>query len=89
MFHVEDYRPEAENVGGRDLICPAENYGVKLLSIGFFTNPGQAIVWRGGMASNAIKQLINDGNWGNWIMMHQRQGTILPADIWQKSMRWR
>ena len=63
MFHVEDYRPEAENVGGRDLICPAENYGVKLLSIGFFTNPGQAIVWRGGMASNAIKQLINDGNW--------------------------
>ena len=64
MFHVEDYRPEAENVGGRDLICPAENYGVKLLSIGFFTNHGQAIVWRGGMASNAIKQLINDGNWG-------------------------
>ena len=64
MFHVEDYRPEAENVGGRDLICPAENYGVQLLSIGFFTNPGQAIVWRGGMASNAIKQLINDGNWG-------------------------
>ena len=64
MFHVEDYRPVAENVGGRDLICPAENYGVKLLSIGFFTNPGQAIVWRGGMASNAIKQLINDGNWG-------------------------
>ena len=64
MFHVEDYRPEAENVGGRDLICPAENYGVKLLSIGFFTNPGQAIVWRGGMASNAIKQVINDGNWG-------------------------
>ncbi len=64
MFHVEDYRPEAENVEGRDLICPAENYGVKLLSIGFFTNPGQAIVWRGGMASNAIKQLINDGNWG-------------------------
>ena len=64
MFHVEDYRPVAENVGGRDLICPAENYGVKLLSIGFFTNPGQAVVWRGGMASNAIKQLINDGNWG-------------------------
>ena len=64
MFHVEDYRPVAENVGGRDLICPAENYGVKLLSIGFFTNPGQAVVWRGGMASNAIKQLINDGHWG-------------------------
>ena len=64
MLHVEDYRPVAENVGGRDLICPAENYGAKLLSIGFFTNPGQAVVWRGGMASNAIKQLINDGNWG-------------------------
>lgn len=64
MFACEDYRPMAENVDGRDLICPAENYGVKMLSIGFFTNPGQAVVWRGGMASNAVKQLINDGNWG-------------------------
>ena len=77
MFHVEDYRPEAENVGGRDLICPAENYGVKLLSIGFFTNPGQAIVWRGGMASNAIKQLINDGNWGelDYFLIYLPPGT--------------
>ena len=64
MFHVEDYRPVAETVDGRDLICPAENYGVKMLSIGFFTSPDQAIVWRGGMASNAVKQLINDGHWG-------------------------
>ena len=80
MFHVEDYRPEAANVGGRDLICPAENYGVKLLSIGFFTNPGQAIVWRGGMASNAIKQLINDGNWGelDYFLIDLPPG---PSDI--------
>lgn len=64
MLGVEDYRPMGENINGRDLICPAEAYGVKMLSIGFFTNPDQAIVWRGGMASNAIKQLINDGHWG-------------------------
>jgi len=64
MFHCEDYRPEGENINGRDMIIPAERYGVKMLSIGFFVNPDSAIVWRGGMASNAIKQLINDGHWG-------------------------
>jgi len=64
MLNCEEYRPMAEEVDGRDLIAPAESYGVKMLSIGFFTNPGQAVVWRGGMASNAVKQLINDGNWG-------------------------
>ena len=59
MFHVEDARPVADTVNGRDLIVPIEQYGVKMLSIGFFT-----VVWRGGMASNAIKQLINDAEWG-------------------------
>lgn len=64
MFHVEDARPYAETIDGRDLIIPVEKYGVKLLSIGFFVNPEQATLWRGGMASNALKQLIGDTAWG-------------------------
>ena len=64
MFQVEDGRPYAENVDGRDLIVPIEKYGVKLLSIGFFVNPDQATLWRGGMACNALKQLIGEAKWG-------------------------
>lgn len=64
MFNVEDARPYMENVNGRELIQPAENYGVKLLSIGFFVNKNDAVLWRGSMASNALKQLISDANWG-------------------------
>ena len=65
MFQTEDERPYSENINGRDLIVPLEKYGVKLLSIGFFVNPEQGIMWRGGMASNALKQLIGDANWGD------------------------
>lgn len=64
MLGVEDARPYAVNVDGRDLIEPIEKYGVKLLSIGFFVNPDTATLWRGGMASNALKQLIADADWG-------------------------
>ena len=64
MFSVEDARPYSENIGGRDLIQPIEKYGVKILSIGFFVDPDQAILWRGSMASNALKQLIDDAKWG-------------------------
>lgn len=64
MFGKEDARPVLETVGGRDLIRPEEKYGVKMLSIGFFVNPEDAVLWRGGMASNALKQLIGDANWG-------------------------
>ena len=64
MFHVEDARPCMVEAGGRELIEPAENYGVKLLSIGFFVNKDDAVLWRGAMASNALKQLIGDANWG-------------------------
>lgn len=64
MFHTEDCRPVSVTVNGRDLIQPIEQYGVKMLSIGFFVDPEQAVVWRGGMASNAIKQLIQDADWG-------------------------
>lgn len=64
MFHVEDARPYAVEKDGRQLIEPIEKYGVKLLSIGFFVNPETATLWRGGMASNALKQLIADADWG-------------------------
>ena len=64
MFQVEDARPYAEHKDGRDLIVPIEKYGLKLLSIGFFVNPDQATLWRGGMASNALKQLVGDADWG-------------------------
>ena len=64
MFGCEDARPYSVDVDGRTLIEPVEQYGVKMLSIGFFVDPGQAVIWRGGMASNAIKQLIEDAHWG-------------------------
>lgn len=64
MFNVEDARPYAVKQDGRDLICPIEQYGVKLLSIGFFVSPDTATLWRGGMATSALKQLIADADWG-------------------------
>ncbi|NMA73611.1 MAG: Mrp/NBP35 family ATP-binding protein [Bacteroidales bacterium] len=64
MFHIEDARPYAESIGGRELILPVEKYGIKILSIGFFVDPDQATLWRGGMASNVLKQLISDAHWG-------------------------
>jgi len=64
MFHTEECRPYSVEIEGRTLIEPIEQYGVKMLSIGFFVNPESAVIWRGGMASNAIKQLIEDANWG-------------------------
>lgn len=64
MFQVEGAQPYMVEVNGRELIEPAENYGVKLLSIGFFVNKDDAVLWRGAMASNALKQLIGDANWG-------------------------
>ena len=64
MFGVEDVRPFAVQKDGRDLIQPVEKYGVKLLSVGFFVSPETATLWRGGMASNVLKQLIGDADWG-------------------------
>jgi len=64
MFGVEESKPYAVEKDGRQLICPIEKYGVKLLSIGFFVNPDTATLWRGGMATNALKQLIADADWG-------------------------
>lgn len=65
MFQLTDARPYSEHINGRDLIVPIEKYGVKVLSIGFFVDPDQATLWRGGMACNALKQLIGDANWGD------------------------
>ena len=65
MFGVEEERPYAVEKDGRQLIEPIEKYGVKLLSIGFFVNPDTATLWRGGMATSALKQLIADADWGD------------------------
>ena len=64
MFNKEEARPVLQHINGRDLIIPEENYGVKILSIGFFIDKDNALIWRGNMASNAIKQLISDAHWG-------------------------
>ena len=64
MFHMEAERIFAEEKDGRQLLIPAYKYGVKILSIGFFVNPDTATLWRGGMASNTLKQLIADTDWG-------------------------
>lgn len=77
MFGVEDARPLLEDVDGRQLIAPIEKYGVKMLSMGFFVDPNNALVWRGSMASNALKQLITDANWGelDYFVMDLPPGT--------------
>ena len=64
MFGVEGYLPDAEQVDGRDLIVPAESLDVKLMSIGFFIRPTDALLWRGAMAVNALKQMIHQTKWG-------------------------
>ncbi len=64
MLGVEDAKVYAVNKDGRDLIVPVEKYGIKFLSIGFFVKPTTATLWRGGMACNALKQLIADADWG-------------------------
>ncbi len=64
MFDVASERPLSVNVDGKSKMKPVENYGVKILSIGFFTKPDQAVIWRGPMASKALKQMIFDAAWG-------------------------
>ena len=64
MFDVEDERPLATEIDGKSKMKPIENYGIKVLSIGFFTKPNQAVIWRGPMAAKALNQLIFDADWG-------------------------
>ena len=64
MFDVFDQRPLSVEVDGKAKMKPVESYGVKILSIGFFTKPDQAVIWRGPMASKALNQMIFDADWG-------------------------
>ena len=77
MFDVQDARPLTENVSGKSKMKPVENYGVKILSIGFFTKPDQAVIWRGPMASKALNQLIFDAAWGelDFLLLDLPPGT--------------
>ncbi len=65
MFGVEGTLPKMKKINNKDKIIPIEKYGVKMLSIGFFVKPDDALIWRGAMATGALKQLINDAIWGN------------------------
>lgn len=69
MFDVAHEKPLSVNVGGQSKMKPIENYGVKVLSIGFFTKPNQAVIWRGPMAAKALNQLIFDADWGELDFM--------------------
>lgn len=77
MFACEDARPTLEEVDGRELIAPVERYGVKLLSMGFFVDKASPVLWRGSMASNALKQLLSEGNWGelDYLLLDMPPGT--------------
>ncbi len=77
MFQLEEARPYAVEKDGRQLIMPLEQYGVKLLSIGFFVNKDTATLWRGGMACSALKQLIADADWGelDYLILDTPPGT--------------
>lgn len=79
MLGTEDARPvlSDKSTEGHDLIEPIEKYGVKMLSIGFFVDSGQAVVWRGAMATNAIKQLVTEADWGelDYLLIDMPPGT--------------
>lgn len=64
MFDTEGEKPISVEVNGKNLMKPIENYGVKMLSIGYFTGGNQAVVWRGPMASKALSQMLRDAHWG-------------------------
>ncbi len=69
MFDVETEKPLSTTVDGKSKMKPVENYGIKMLSIGFFTAPSQAVIWRGPMASKALNQMIFDADWGELDFM--------------------
>ncbi|WP_335964964.1 Mrp/NBP35 family ATP-binding protein [Galbibacter sp. PAP.153] len=77
MFDVENEKPLAINVNGKSKMKPIESYGVKILSIGFFTQPNQAVIWRGPMASKALNQMIFDAAWGelDFLLLDLPPGT--------------
>lgn len=77
MFDVEAEKPLSVNIDGKSKMKPIENYGVKVLSIGFFTKPSQAVVWRGPMAAKALNQMIFDAAWGelDFLLLDLPPGT--------------
>ncbi|WP_299890403.1 Mrp/NBP35 family ATP-binding protein [uncultured Lacinutrix sp.] len=77
MLDVEMERPLSVTVDGKSKMKPVENYGVKILSIGFFTKPDQAVVWRGPMAAKALNQMIFDAAWGelDFLLLDLPPGT--------------
>ena len=77
MFDVENERPTSVTVNGRAKINPVENYGVKMLSLGFFVDPNDAVIWRGAMANKALNQLLFDAEWGDldFLMVDLPPGT--------------
>ncbi|MGB0869707.1 MAG: P-loop NTPase [Flavobacteriales bacterium] len=77
MFDVEGERPVAVDVDGKSRIKPIESYGVKILSIGFFTDPSQAVVWRGPMATKALNQMLHEAHWGelDYLLIDLPPGT--------------
>ncbi|WP_431162468.1 P-loop NTPase [Flagellimonas beolgyonensis] len=77
MFDVANEKPLSINVNGKAKMKPIENYGVKLLSIGFFTQPNQAVIWRGPMAAKALNQMIFDAHWGelDFLLLDLPPGT--------------
>jgi ATP-binding protein involved in chromosome partitioning len=77
MFNEEKYRPEVRREKDADIIIPLSKYGVKVLSTGFFVDPNDAVIWRGPMASNFLKQLIFQGDWGelDYLLVDLPPGT--------------
>lgn len=77
MTGTEGRQPDAEEVDGKELIVPLEKYGVKWMSIGYFAERGQALIWRGPMASNALKQMILQVKWGtlDFLLVDMPPGT--------------
>ncbi len=77
MFDVANEKPRAANIDGKSRMLPVQSHGVKLLSIGFFTQPNQAVIWRGPMASKALNQMIFDAHWGklDFLLLDLPPGT--------------
>ncbi len=77
MFGMEGFEPETKKIGNKDFIVPPEKYGVKMLSLGFFFDPTRALIWRGPMATGAIKNLLNDTLWGelDYLLIDLPPGT--------------
>lgn len=77
MFGVEGGQPKVEERNGKPVLLPLENYGVKILSIGFFVKPEQALMWRGSMANSAFNQLMTESDWGelDYLVIDMPPGT--------------